>query len=459
MEARGFSTTGSGPQFVAISGNYAYVLNGGTSNTLQVFNISNPSVVAQVGSNISTGSSSNPIGIAFSGNYAYVINHSSNTLQVFDNNQPSVPAALQVVNSASGSNVLTVNSNTYNVCIDYASCTNALAVNGMVYSSGGFTSSGSPDISEYIPVASGVQADDVVSANPNGSVGAVDSSTPYDTTAIGVISNGTSSFIGNAPGDGQSATGQMPIVLAGRVPVHVTNMNGAIEPGDYLTTSSVPGYAMLATEPGPTIGKALAAFNQSSGTVMALINISYYAGPSSDSYIQNGGNATLTDLTVGGSTDFNNLNVSGVATMQDLSVTSLEDSGNLTIGGNLTVTGLTSVTNLEISGHIITSGGEPTATVQSAAGSGATVSISGDDTTGTITITTGGSGLTAGELAQINFSNSYTSAPHVILSPSNAAASSLEYYKGTTTTSGFMFDANQAPNANTTYQYDYFIAQ
>jgi hypothetical protein len=387
------------------------------------------------------------------------VNGGSNTLQSIPLNQISQTPALQIVNSISGNNILTVSTAYQNVCIDYTTCSNTLAVHGIAYASGGFTSSGSPDISEYIPVASGVQADDVVSANPNGSVGAVDSSTPYDTTAIGVISNGTSSFIGNAPGDGHSATGQMPIVLAGRVPVHVTNMNGAIEPGDYLTTSSVPGYAMLATEPGPTIGKALAAFNQSSGTVMALINISYYAGPSSDSYVQNGGNATLTGLTVGGSTDFNNLNVSGVATMQDLSVTSLEDSGNLTIGGNLTVTGLTSVTNLEISGHIITSGGEPAATVQSAAGSGATVSISGDDTTGTITITTGSSGLTAGELAQINFSNSYTSAPHVILSPSNAAASSLEYYKGTTTTSGFMFDANQAPSANTTYQYDYFIAQ
>ena len=367
-------------------------------------------------------------------------------------------------NSASGTNVLSVNSSTYSVCIDYSSCTNALAVNGTVYASAGFTSSGSPDVAEYIPVASGVQAYDVVSANPDGSVGAVDSSTSYDTSAIGVISDGSSSFIGNAPGDGKSASGQMPIVLAGRVPVHVTNMNGAIEPGDYLTTSSIPGYAMLATEPGPTIGKALAAFNGTSGTVMALINVSYYAGPSTASYVQNGGNATLTGLTVSGTADFADLNASGTATINDLSVQSIADTGNLSVGGNLTVTGLTTLADIEISGHIITVGKTPAIIVASSLCSGDTVSISGNDTAGTITITTASGSLNcekAGILTKVTYSSPFSSAPHISLTAASSAAAGAQAYIDNASNNGTSYDldTNTALSAGQTYIWYYQTIQ
>ena len=48
------------------------------------------------------------------------------------------------------------------------------------------------------------------------------------------------------------------IALKGRVPVRVTNENGVIKRGDYLTvSSSQEGYAMLQKENGRTIGRAL----------------------------------------------------------------------------------------------------------------------------------------------------------------------------------------------------------
>lgn len=53
-------------------------------------------------------------------------------------------------------------------------------------------------------------------------------------------------------------TGKPVIVgLAGRVPVKMSTKNGNIAPGDYITTSDIPGVGMKATEPGRVIGKAL----------------------------------------------------------------------------------------------------------------------------------------------------------------------------------------------------------
>jgi hypothetical protein len=86
------------------------------------------------------------------------------------------------------------------------------------------------------------------------------------------------------------------------------------------------------------------------------------------------------------------------------------------------------------------------------------VTISGTDTTGTITITTG-SNPTAGALSEILFSKTYGAAPHVVLSPSNDKAAGLHFYKGSTTATDFMFNALDTPTPNTTYNFDYIVAQ
>ncbi len=53
----------------------------------------------------------------------------------------------------------------------------------------------------------------------------------------------------------------MPVALSGRVPVIVSTENGPIKPGDYLTTSTIPGVAMKATKGGSIIGTAMAVFD------------------------------------------------------------------------------------------------------------------------------------------------------------------------------------------------------
>jgi hypothetical protein len=250
---------------------------------------------------------------------------------------------------------------------------------------------------------------------------------------VGVVSTQPGDVIGGPDG--------YPIALSGRVPVKVNLEGGSILPGDKLTSSSVPGVAKKATGAGMVIGTAMAAYDgsQPDAKVTVFIHISYY-DPASGDAIQ----AT--------SADFHDLNVSGTASIDNLVVQTVS------INGDLTVAGLARVQNIEINGHIITASGQPTANPQTAAGTGATVTVDGNDTTGTITINTG-STPDAGAIAQLLFSQSYAKAPHVVISASNDNAAGLHFYKGTTTTADFLFNFKDAPAANTTYVFDYFIAQ
>lgn len=226
--------------------------------------------------------------------------------------------ALQVL-TAAGTGALVVNTGSGTVCIGLATCNEALGVNGKGVSTLGF-STGTPDIAEYIDVSGGVTAADIVSADPNNMEAAVKSSKPYDPAAIGVITDGTSGFtMTNAHyGKAFNAATQrpddnaQPMALAGRVPVKISTENGPVVPGDYLTTSSTPGVAMKATKPGPTIGKSLGFFGGNditnvptgtttvsdktyeTGTVLTLINISYY-NPATD---LQGNNLSLDSVTI-----------------------------------------------------------------------------------------------------------------------------------------------------------------
>jgi TolA-binding protein len=86
--------------------------------------------------------------------------------------------------------------------------------------------------------------------------------------------------------------------------------------------------------------------------------------------------------------------------------------------------------------------------------------VTGNDTTGTITITTG-SNATADALVALTFAQIYGSAPHVVLTPANhdSAMLGMYYDADSTTSSGFTLFASSAPHTNTTYKFTYFIAQ
>ena len=86
----------------------------------------------------------------------------------------------------------------------------------------------------------------------------------------------------------------MPVALSGRVPVKIASSSEPIYPGDYITTSDIPGKGTKAIKAGAVIGKALEFWTPESGvaTVMVYVEQGYY---------ENG----VTEKTFGGLTFFN----------------------------------------------------------------------------------------------------------------------------------------------------------
>jgi hypothetical protein len=124
---------------------------------------------------------------------------------------------------------------------------------------------------------------DIVSLTGNGVSQVTKSSKPYDNKALGIISTKPGLVLGEADGSGK------PVIvgLAGRVPVKVTTKNGDIQPGDYITTSDIPGVGMKATEAGRIIGKALTGLSGvDHGTVVVFIQNTYSDGLDEAEYAQ-----------------------------------------------------------------------------------------------------------------------------------------------------------------------------
>ena len=221
-------------------------------------------------------------------------------------------------------------------------------------------------------------------------------------------------------------------------------VTGAVAVGDLLISNG--DTTARAVRPGAaTVGERLAklAIAQESNPSVSIKLVKASVGTVSD---------TMASTLQSDSDSYQNLTVSGSASIKSLTV-----AENAVIEGRLTVAVLT-VGTITVNGHIITGGGAPTAIAQLAAGSNATVSTSGTDTAGTITFTTGAAPA-AGELIKLSFDKAYDAAPRIILSPSNAASSDLRYFKGVTDTKEFMLNSKNMPTANTTYIFDYFIAQ
>jgi hypothetical protein len=96
---------------------------------------------------------------------------------------------------------------------------------------------------------------------------------PYNNQILGIVSTSPAAVYGDeifAPSENPR-----PIALVGRVPVKVSNENGEVQAGDYLTSSTTPGKAMKATRPGMVIGQALSS-SLGSGNVVVFVNPMYY---------------------------------------------------------------------------------------------------------------------------------------------------------------------------------------
>jgi cytoskeletal protein CcmA (bactofilin family) len=184
--------------------------------------------------------------------------------------------------------------------------------------------------------------------------------------------------------------------------------------------------------------------------------------------LQIGGTLGLNNLAVTGTAQFGqvqinkNLAVAGTTSLQG-AVTiakSLQVNGGGTFSGPLSAPQITTG-SLQLSGdlalthHITAGGATPGRTNGGALGSGGTSSVSGSDTSGSITINTGG-GPAAGCFLTVTFTAKYAATPHVILTPVGAAAGGLSYYVNRTSSSFSVCDA-AAPPAGASFGFDYFV--
>lgn len=184
-------------------------------------------------------------------------------------------------------------------------------------------------------------------------------------------------------------------------------------------------------------------------------------------------------LQVGTNLAIAGLRVSGESTFDDVQITkslavtgSTSFQGGLNIGQSLNVKGgatflgavsapSLTVGSLQLSGdldlthHISAGGATPSRSNGSALGGGGTVSVSGSDTAGTITINTG-SGPAAGCFLTITFASKFNATPHVVVTPIGSAAAGLDYYVNRSTTTLSVCTTNAAPGG-TTFGFDYIV--
>jgi hypothetical protein len=131
------------------------------------------------------------------------------------------------------------------------------------------------DFAESLPAAGGKQGYEpgdvlVISAKHAGAVER--SSKAYETAVIGVYST-EPGFVGGVVQGPQD----IPVAVVGIVPVKASAENGAIAPGDLLTTSATPGHIMRCVGAeqcfGRTIGKALEGLDEGTGVIRILVSL------------------------------------------------------------------------------------------------------------------------------------------------------------------------------------------
>lgn len=168
-------------------------------------------------------------------------------------------------------------------------CVNSVAGGTCDSTAGTITSktlntTGTADLAENYVSSENLEPGDVVA--PEGSSNAmaiIKSTQSYQKNLIGIISTNPGITLNSDAATDYEHPNVYPLALQGRVPVKVSSINGPIQPGDELTSSSIPGVAMLASSSGQTIGKALEAYANTNpntvGKIMAFVNLSYYSAP------------------------------------------------------------------------------------------------------------------------------------------------------------------------------------
>ncbi len=145
-------------------------------------------------------------------------------------------------------------------------------------------------------------------------------------------------------------------------------------------------------------------------------------------------------------------------------------TGALQVDDDLTVTGATTLASLTVSedatflaniivnGHVVTGGDAPSAEVQAAAGTSASCDVTGNDTSGSITLISGTDTLSDGDACVITFNQPFDTAPRPIISPIDKLSTEVGPFVTADTTT-MTLGLTTAPSAEQTYQFNYWNPQ
>lgn len=184
------------------------------------------------------------------------------------------------------------------------------------------------------------------------------------------------------------------------------------------------------------------------------------AGP-----IKVGGDLNLPGITVSGKSAFDEVQVNSLSIAGDTSVQGiLTVQEGLTVNGqasfaggisapSITLDALSLTGDLQFNRHIDAGGATPRVTAGNAVGSGGTVTISGTDTAGTITINVG-AGASGGVLASVTFAAAFNGNPHVVFSPVDKPAPNA--YITSRTATGFSISTNPGLSSGS-ISFDYIV--
>jgi len=152
--------------------------------------------------------------------------------------------------------------------------------NGNVTADGAFTGGGA-DYAEMLAAEDGLEPGDLLAIGPTGDL--VRAVGAHSTNVAGVYSTQPGFVAGGGDAEGNGLIGKVPLAVLGVVPAKASAENGAIVPGDLLTTSDTPGYAMRAdpiTVEGVSfypssvvVGKALEGLASGTGVIKILVTL------------------------------------------------------------------------------------------------------------------------------------------------------------------------------------------
>jgi hypothetical protein len=137
---------------------------------------------------------------------------------------------------------------------------------------------GGADLAEpFAMTQGGVQAGTVVSIDPAHPGKLKKCTAAYDRKVAGIVSGANGVHPGISMIDEQQLEAGENVALSGRVYVKANASAGSIAPGDFLTTSGIPGEAMKAADAkraqGSILGKAMTPLDESTGMVLVLVTL------------------------------------------------------------------------------------------------------------------------------------------------------------------------------------------